>query len=78
VDAPLDHVRLDLRGLPAPQPLVRSLEAVSDLRGGESLVIVTERRPAHLLPLLHERGFDIDPLPLGDRFEILVRRPLYA
>ena len=67
--------RLDLRGLEPPEPLVRSLEAAEELRPGEALVLVTDRRPAYLLPLLVERGFDIDPLAHGDHHETLVRKP---
>jgi TusA-related sulfurtransferase len=70
--------RIDLRGLEPPQPLVRSLEAAGDLRAGEEIVLVTDRKPVHLLPLLVERGFEIDALAFADRHETLVRKPLYA
>ena len=68
--------RLDLRGLEPPEPLVRSLEAAEGLDAGESLVLVTDRRPAYLLPLLVERGFDIDPHTLGEYHETRVRKPV--
>ena len=50
---------LDLRGLPPPEPLVRALEAVEALPDGDELVVLTERRPVHLLPLLLERGVEV-------------------
>jgi tRNA 2-thiouridine synthesizing protein A len=68
--------RLDLRGLEPPQPLVRSLEAAAELHPGEDLVLVTDRQPVHLLPLLVERGYDIDSLALEDHHETLVRKPI--
>jgi TusA-related sulfurtransferase len=70
--------RLDVRGLPSPEPLVRSLEAAEELGGGASLVIVTERKPTHLVPMLVERGFEIDAVKLADRYETLVRRRIYG
>jgi tRNA 2-thiouridine synthesizing protein A len=65
---------LDLRGLPPPEPLVRTLEAVEALAEGEELVVLTERRPVHLLPLLVERGLDVKTRELPDAHEIRIRR----
>jgi TusA-related sulfurtransferase len=50
-------ITVDARGLEPPQPLVRILEAASQLAPGGELVAKTDRRPMHLLPLLEERGF---------------------
>lgn len=47
---------LDLRGLPAPEPLQRALDAVERLREGDSLVLWTPLYPAPLLELLDARG----------------------
>ena len=65
---------LDLRGLPPPEPLVRALEAVEALPEGDELVVLTERRPVHLLPLLLERGVEVTARELADGHEIRVRR----
>ena len=65
---------LDLRGLPPPEPLVRTLEAAATLTEGEELVVLTERRPVHLLPLLVERGLDVQTRELPDAHETRVRR----
>jgi tRNA 2-thiouridine synthesizing protein A len=65
---------LDLRGLPPPEPLVRTLEAVEALPEGGELVVLTERRPIHLLPLLMERGVEVTVRELADGHEIRVRR----
>jgi TusA-related sulfurtransferase len=65
---------LDLRGLPPPEPLVRALEAAAALGVGEELVVLTERRPVHLLPILAERGLDVSTRELGDAHETRVRR----
>ena len=68
--------RLDLRGLPPPEPLTMALAAAENLAPGEAIRIVTERRPVHLLPILTERGFRIDGWPLPDGgHETVVRRP---
>jgi tRNA 2-thiouridine synthesizing protein A len=66
---------LDLRGLPPPEPLVRTLEAVEALPEGDELVVLTERRPVHLLSLLLERGVEVTTeRELADGHEIHVRR----
>ncbi len=48
---------IDARGLEPPQPLVRILEAVSQLPEGGELRAFTDRRPMHLYPLLQDRRF---------------------
>lgn len=66
---------LDLRGLEPPEPLKRSLEASAQLHEGEELLVVTDRRPVHLLPILEERGFRLATNELADRHETRVSRP---
>lgn len=50
-------VLLDVRGLEPPEPMVRTLEALSTLPRGKTLVQLNERVPQFLLPKLEERGF---------------------
>jgi hypothetical protein len=53
---------------------VRTLEAVEALPRGDELVVLTERRPVHLLPLLAERGVEVTVHELVDGHEIRIRR----
>lgn len=48
---------LDVRGLPAPQPMVRVLECLERLAPGASLTVLHDRRPMFLYPQLDDRGF---------------------
>jgi uncharacterized protein (DUF2249 family) len=50
-------VEVDARGLEPPQPMVKILEALSDLPEGAELRARTDRRPMHLYPQLEARGF---------------------
>ncbi|HYG21269.1 MAG TPA: DUF2249 domain-containing protein [Verrucomicrobiae bacterium] len=50
-------VEIDARGLQPPEPLVKILEAVTDLPHATELRARTDRRPMHLYPQLEERGF---------------------
>lgn len=50
-------VRLDVRGLQPPEPLMRTLAALEALPDGHQLVHVNSRVPQLLLPMLAERGF---------------------
>jgi uncharacterized protein (DUF2249 family) len=49
-------VRLDVRGLEPPLPMVRVLEAVETLAPGQRLEVLHHRRPVFLYPQLEERG----------------------
>jgi uncharacterized protein (DUF2249 family) len=48
---------IDVRGLEPPEPMVRILEAVENLRAGDAILVLHERRPMFLYPQLDERGF---------------------
>jgi uncharacterized protein (DUF2249 family) len=61
-----DALVIDVRGLEPPQPMLRVLERLDTLEAGQALVVLHERRPVFLYPLLDERGFvhetqDVDP-----------------
>jgi uncharacterized protein (DUF2249 family) len=49
-------VRIDVRGLEPPLPMVRVLEAVETLAAGQRLEVWHDRRPVFLYPQLEERG----------------------
>jgi uncharacterized protein (DUF2249 family) len=51
-----DTVRVDVRGLEPPLPMVRVLEAVEALAPGQHLEIWHNRRPVFLYPQLEARG----------------------
>ncbi len=51
-----DTVRVDVRGLEPPLPMVRVLEAVETLAPGQRLEVWHDRRPVFLYPQLEERG----------------------
>jgi len=48
---------LDVRGLTPPEPMERTLAALTDLPPGGRLLQINERVPVFLLPLLDERGY---------------------
>jgi uncharacterized protein (DUF2249 family) len=56
----LPTVRLDVRGLEPPQPLVRILERVATLGSDDVLEAILNRRPLLLYPQLDDRGFTHD------------------
>jgi uncharacterized protein (DUF2249 family) len=53
---PGDTVRVDVRGLEPPLPMVRVLEAVEALAPGQRLEVWHDRRPVFLYPQLEARG----------------------
>jgi uncharacterized protein (DUF2249 family) len=72
---PAGVVRLDVRGLEPPLPMVQVLEALERLEAGQHLEVLHERRPLFLYPQLDERGFvhETDE-PEPGLVRILIRR----
>jgi len=73
--APGRLVRIDVRGLEPPQPMVLVLEQLEGLGAGQDLEVIHDRRPLFLYPQLDERGFahDTDE-PEAGVVRILIRR----
>lgn len=55
-----DVVIVDVRDLEPPEPMMRTLEALSRLERGRTLVQINARVPQFLLPKLEERGFSYE------------------
>ena len=51
------HAHLDLRHLPAPEPMQRILDALDALPPGACLHALTPHRPEPLLPVLERQGY---------------------
>lgn len=48
---------LDVRGLPAPEPLEHCLDALADLKPGQQLEMQIDREPFPLYAILERDGF---------------------
>lgn len=48
---------LDNRGLEPPEPMVRTLKSLDEMKKGEQLAIINDRRPMFLYEELDERGY---------------------
>lgn len=57
VPAGTDHEELDVRDLPPPEPLQKTLERLEAMDDETVLVQVNDRVPQHLFPMLEERGY---------------------
>ena len=68
-------VRLDVRGLEPPEPMVRTIAALETLPEGHTLVQINVRVPQFLLPILAERGYawEVDESP-ADHVVVRIRR----
>ncbi len=51
---------LDVRGLEPPQPMVKIVKALEELKEGEVLEVLGSRPFTHLLPRLEELGFSYE------------------
>ena len=63
---------LDVRGLPAPQPMVAILSCCAKAPPGASLVVSLDRDPVFLYPELAEQGWVATRIA-GDADEVLLR-----
>ncbi|MEQ6375468.1 DUF2249 domain-containing protein [Bacillaceae bacterium S4-13-58] len=67
---------LNNRGLEPPQPMMRTLEALETLEGGETLAIINDRRPMFLFAELDERGYSYETEEQKDgSFKITITKP---
>lgn len=73
----LTDVRIDVRGLEPPEPMLRTLEALEALPDSCALLHVNVRVPQLLFPILRERGFDfqLDETHRGEVHVRIWRRP---
>lgn len=69
-------VSLDLRALPAPEPMMRALEAADALQPGQTVELLTPLLPTPLLDLLAGRRLHVraEMLPAGGA-RVRVHRP---
>ncbi len=52
-----DPEELDVRDLPPPEPMQKTLERLEAMDDGQVLVQINDRTPQHLFPMLDERGY---------------------
>ncbi|MEO7576506.1 MAG: DUF2249 domain-containing protein [Massilia sp.] len=57
MNQPTNEVFLDLRGLPAPEPMERVLDALEKLGPGQQVRMLIEREPHPLYRLLTRCGY---------------------
>ena len=57
---PIDEILVDARGLEPPEPMERVMDALDELRPGQSIRFLLHREPYPLYPLLAERGYRHD------------------
>lgn len=66
---------LDVSDLAPPEPLERALERAGQLAPGECFVLVHQREPCLLYPLLERQGLEFATrTPEEGRVEVLIRR----
>jgi uncharacterized protein (DUF2249 family) len=70
------NVRIDNRGLAPPEPMVRILSGLEELRDGDELVALMDREPHMLLAELDRRGVAWEFAADGDGGVLTVRRLL--
>ncbi|MBN8715671.1 DUF2249 domain-containing protein [Thermomonas sp. S9] len=58
--------RLDLRALPAPEPLLLALAAADALQPGQAVEVLTPQLPVPLLEALEARGLHWRSEPCAD------------
>jgi len=66
---------LDNRGLEPPEPMQRTLKALVELKVGESIKIINDRKPMFLFEELDQKGFTYEVVAREDAgFEITITK----
>lgn len=74
---PPSPTTLDLRMLPAPEPMVQALAAADALQPGQSVEVLTPWMPLPLLEQLASSGLDVQAELLADGgARVHIHRPL--
>ncbi len=70
----VEVLEMDLRHLPAPEPMVRILDALASLADGQALLARTPCRPEPLLQRLEAIGYhaDVAVAPGGDAWVYII------
>ena len=76
-DAPSNRPteRLDVRDLPPPQPLQRTLEELSAFETPTILLQINDRLPQHLFPMLRDRGYRYESYEHEDSVVTVIWEP---
>lgn len=65
--------KLDVRGLPPPEPFENIVHALRALPAGETLQVIIHREPHPLYEILRSTGYEWQTAALADgNFEILI------
>ncbi|MDP5273021.1 DUF2249 domain-containing protein [Chengkuizengella axinellae] len=68
-------MKINNRGLEPPQPMVRILQALEELKDGEELIAINDRQPMFLYAELNERGFDYETISQDDgSYKIIIQK----
>lgn len=63
--APTASITIDVRDLTPPEPMMKILDGLANLKSGETLLVHHRRRPVHLYPKLAELGYNQKTVELG-------------
>ena len=76
-DVPADRTMavLDVRTLPPPEPLQRTLERLAELDDDVVLLQRNDRAPRHLFPRLDDRGYAHDTVEVEGTVVTAIWRP---
>ena len=74
-DTPVATISIDVRELTPPQPMMKILDALGNLKPGETLLVHHQRRPVHLYAKLAELGYTQKTIEGGpDQVDIYIRK----
>ncbi len=74
--SPTASITIDVSELVPPEPMVRILSALENLRTGESLLVHHVRRPIHLYPQLDDAGYRHETRDVGPgKVDLLIEKP---
>ena len=75
MSAQAPEILIDARGLEPPEPMEKVLQALAQLRPGQTIQLLLHREPFPLYPILAERGYRHETRMAADgSYAILIRQ----
>lgn len=75
MSAQAPEILIDARGLEPPEPMEKVLQALAQLRPGQTIQLLLHREPFPLYPILAERGYRHETRMAADgSYVILIRQ----
>lgn len=68
---------LDITGLSCPEPVVRTMAALKEMRAGESIVVLADTATArdNVVRVAGSAGYEVSAEAQGKQYRLIIKKP---